>query len=92
VFVSATPPSVSALTLLTKKKCQFPKNTGVLFEVSVLHVRQPNYAPTLKKGQVDVFSLVFASADNINVSARLTTDLFIKSWVGQLHAAEPKLA
>ena len=43
--------------------------------------------------QVDVFLLVFVSADNKNVSARLTTDLFIKNWVGQLiHAAEPKAA
>jgi len=64
----------------------------VLFGVGVLHVHRPNYAPTLKKGQVDVFSLVFASADNVNVSVRLTIDLFIKNWVGQLHAAEPKLA
>jgi len=50
----------------------------VLFGVGVLHVGRHNYAPTLKKGQVDVFSFVFVSADNINVSARLTTDLFIK--------------
>jgi len=78
VFVSATPPSVSALTLLPKKNCQFPKNSGVLFGVGVPHVRRPNYAPTLKKGQVHVFSLVFVIADNINVSARLTTDFFIK--------------
>ena len=49
VFVSATPPSVSALTLLTKKNCQFWKNTGVLFGVGILHVRRPNYAPTLEK-------------------------------------------
>jgi len=90
VFVSATPPSVSALTILPKKNCPFRKNTGVLFGVGVLHVRRPNDAPTLKKGQVDVFSLVFVKADNINVSARLTTDLFVKNWVGQLHAAEPK--
>jgi len=41
-------------------------------------MRRPNHAPTLKKSQVDVFPLVFVSADNINVSARLTTDLFIK--------------
>jgi len=46
---------------------------------------------TSKNRQIDVFSLVFVSADNNNVSARLTTDLFIiKNWVGQLHAAEPK--
>jgi len=45
---------------------------------------------TSKNRQVDVFSLVFVSANNKNVSARLTTDLFIKNWVGQLHAAEPK--
>ena len=44
---------------------------------------------TSKNHQVDVFSLVFVSADNINVSARLTTDLFIKNWVSQLYAAEP---
>jgi len=50
----------------------------VLFGVGVLHVRRLNYAPTLKKGQVDVFSIVFVSADNINVSARLPTGLFIK--------------
>ena len=92
MFVSATPPSVSALTLLPKKNCKFSENSGVLFGVGVLHVRRPNYAPTLKKGQVDVFSLVFVSFDNINVSARLTTDLFIKSWVGQAPAAEPKAA
>ena len=91
MFVSATPPSVSALTLLPKKNSQFPKNSGVLFGVGVLHVRRPNYAPTQEKGQVDGFSLVFVSADNINVSARLTTDLFIPNWVGQLHAAEPKV-
>ena len=47
---------------------------------------------TSKNPQVNVFSLVFVSAENINVSARLTTDLFIKNWVGQLHAAEPKAA
>jgi len=35
---------------------------------------------------------MFVSADSINVSARLTTDLFIKNWVGQLHAAETKAA
>ena len=64
----------------------------MLFGVGVLHVRRLSNAPTLKKGQVDVFTLVFVSADNNNVSARLTTDLFIKNWVGQLHAAEPKLA
>jgi len=75
VFVSATPPSVNALTLLPKQNCQFPENSGVLFGDGVLHVRRPNYAPTLKKGQVDVFSLVFVSADNKNVSARLTTDI-----------------
>jgi len=63
-----------------------------LFGVGVLHVRRPNYAPTLKKGQVDVFPIVFVSADNMNVSARQTTDLFIKNWVGQLHATEPKAA
>ena len=33
---------------------------------------------TSKNRPVDVFSLVFVSADNENVSARLTTDLFIK--------------
>jgi len=33
---------------------------------------------TSKNRQVDEFSLVFVSADNLNVSARLTTDLFIK--------------
>ena len=77
MFVSATPPSVSARTLLPKRNCQIPENSGVLFGGRVLHVRRPNYAPTLKKGQVDVFSLVFVSADNINVSARLTTDLFV---------------
>ena len=64
----------------------------MLFGVGVLHVRRPNYAPTLKKGHVDVFLLVLVSADNKNVSARLTTDLFIKNWVGQLHAAQPKAA
>ena len=50
----------------------------MLFGVGVLHVRRPNYAPTLKKGQVYVLSLVFVSADNIKLSARLTTDLFIE--------------
>jgi len=79
VFVSATPPSVSALTLPPKKNCQFPENSGVLFGVGVLHVRRPNYAPTLKKGQVDVFLLVLVSADNNNVTARLITDLFINT-------------
>jgi len=49
VFVGATPPSVSS---------------GVLFGVGALHVPRPNHASTLKKGQVDVFSLVFVSADN----------------------------
>ena len=92
MYVSARPPSVSALTLLPKNNCQFPKNSGVIFGVGVLQVRRPNYAPTLKKGQVYVFSLVFVSADNINVSARQATDFFIKNWVGQLHAAEPKAA
>ena len=33
---------------------------------------------TYKNRQVDVFPLVIVSADNRNVSARLTTDLFIK--------------
>jgi len=33
---------------------------------------------TSKDRQVDVFLLVFVSADNLNVSARLTTDLFMK--------------
>ena len=47
---------------------------------------------TSKNPQVDVFSLMFVSADNINVSAGLTTDLIIKNWVGQLDAAEPKAA
>jgi len=47
---------------------------------------------TSKNRQVDVFPLVIVSADNRNVSARITTDLFIKNWVGQLHAAEPKAA
>jgi len=46
----------------------------MLFEVGVLHRRRPNHAPKLKKGQVDVLPLVFVSADNINVSAYLTTD------------------
>jgi len=55
------------------------------------------YAPTQsrsdpKKGQVDVFPLVFVSADNINVSALLNNDLFMKIWIGQLHAADPKAA
>jgi len=45
-----------------------------------------------KNRQVDVFLLVFVSADNNNVSARLTTDLVIQNWVGQLHAADPKAA
>jgi len=91
LFVSATPPSVSALTLLPKKS-QFLEYSGVLFGVGILQLRRPNYAPTLKKGQVDVFSIMFVSADNISVSVRQTTDLFIKNWVGQLHAAEPKAA
>jgi len=47
---------------------------------------------TSKDRQVDVFPLVFVSADNLNVSARLTTDLFMKIEVGQLHAADPKAA
>ena len=47
---------------------------------------------TSKDRQVDVFLLVFVSADNKNVSARLTTDFFMKMWVGQLHAADPKAA
>jgi len=64
----------------------------MLFGVGVLHVRRPNHAPTLKKGQVDVFPLVFVSAENINISALLNTDLFMKIWVGQLHAANPKAA
>jgi len=64
----------------------------MLFGVGSLHMRRPNHAPTLKKGQVNVFPLVFVSADNINVSALLNTDLIMKVWVGQLHAAEPKAA
>ena len=41
--------------------------------------------------QDNVFLLVFVSVDDSkNVSARLTIDLFIKNWVGQLHAADPK--
>ena len=59
--------------------------------------RRTTCAPTQsrsdpKKGQVDVLPLVFVSADNINVSALLNTDLFMKVWVGQLHAAKPKAA
>ena len=46
MFVSATPPSVSALTLLPKKM-SIPEKSGVLFEVGLRHVRRPNYAPTL---------------------------------------------
>jgi len=63
----------------------------MLFWVGVLHVRRRNHAPTLKKGQVDVFPLVFVSAD-INVSALLSIDLFMKIWVSELYAAEPKAA
>jgi len=92
VFVSATPPSVSALTLLQKKIADSQKIQVFFWGVGVLHVRRPNYAPTLKKGQVDVFLIVFVSADNMNVSARQTTDFFIKNWVGQFYAAEPKAA
>jgi len=62
------------------------------FLVSALHVRRPNHAPTLKKGQVGVFSLVFVCADNINVSALISIDLFMKIWVSELFAAEPKAA
>ena len=47
---------------------------------------------TSKNRQVDVFLLVVVSTDNENVGARLTTDLFIKNWVGQLHAAKAKAA
>ena len=65
----------------------------MLFGVGSLHMRRPNHAPTLKKGQVNVFPLVFVSADNINVSALLNTaDLFMKIWVGQLYAVVPKAA
>jgi len=64
----------------------------MLFGVGGLHVRRPNHAPTPKKGQVDVFPLVFVSADNINVSALLNTDLFMKILVGQLLAADPTAA
>jgi len=64
----------------------------VIFGVGSLHVRRPNHSPTLKRGQVDVFPLVFVSADSKKASARLTTVLFMKIWVGQLHAAEPKAA
>ena len=77
MFVSATQPSVSALMLLPKKIVNSRKIQVCFFGVGVLHVRRPNDAQTLKKGQVDVFSLVFVSADNINVSACLTTNLFI---------------
>jgi len=45
---------------------------------------------TSKIRQVDLFLLVFVSADNIDVSALLNTDLFLKIWVGQPHAADPK--
>jgi len=75
-----------------EKKLSIPEKFRCAFGVCVLHVRRPNYAPILKKGRLDVVSLVFVSADNINVSALLTTDLFIKNWVGQLLAAEPKAA
>jgi len=47
---------------------------------------------TSKNRQVDVFLLVFVSADNINVCALINTDLFMIIWVGQLHAAGPKAA
>jgi len=62
----------------------------MLFGVGVLHVRRPNHAPTLKKRQVNVFPSVFVSADNIDVSELLNTDLFMRIWVGQLHAADSK--
>jgi len=79
VFVSATPPSVSALTLL-RKYCRFLENSGVLFGVVVTCApTQSRSDPKKRSGrrifvQVEVFSLVFVSADN-NVSARLTTDI-----------------
>ena len=64
----------------------------MLLWAGVLRVRRPNHTPTLKKGQVDVFPWVFVSADNVNVSALLNADLFMKVWVGQLHAADQKAA
>jgi len=75
-----------------KKIVECQKIQICYFWVGVLHVRRPNHAPTLKKGQVDVFPLVFVSAGNINVSALLHTVLFEKIWVGQLHATDPKAA
>ena len=80
------------MTLLPKRIVEPRKIQICYFWVGSLHVRRPNHAPTLKNGQVDVFPLVFVSADNNNVKARLTTDLFMKIWVGQLHAADPKAA
>ena len=75
VFVKAVLPSVSALTPL-QKKSRVPENSYMLIWVGSLHVRRPNHAPILKKGQVDVFPLVFVSAANINVSTLLNTDFF----------------
>jgi len=62
------------------------------FGVGSLHVSRPNHAPTLRKGHVDVFPLVFVCAVKTNVSALLNTDLFIKIWVGHHHAAGSKAA
>ena len=90
MYVSAILPSVSALTVFPKKNVESQKIQICYFWVRSLQVPRPNHAPTLKKGQVDVFPLVFVSADNINVIALLNTDLFTKIWIGQLHAADPK--
>ena len=43
MFVSATPPSVSALTLWSEKNCQFPENSCVLFGVGVLQGSERNW-------------------------------------------------
>jgi len=75
-----------------QKKSEFPENSdNALFDWSTTCAPTQSLSDP-KKGQVDVFPLVFVSADNINISALLNTDLFMKIWVGQLHAAEPKAA
>jgi len=75
-----------------KKNVESRKVQIFYFWVSSLRVPRPNNAPTQKKSQVDVFPSVVVSADNINVSALLNTDLVIKIWVNQFHAASTKTA
>ena len=74
--------SVERLIVVFKKNTYGPTN---------FMLADPLNENISKNRQVDVFSLVFVSAEHENVSARLTTDLFIKNWVGQCRRPKSSL-